>query len=93
MWVIPTLRYEYIEVKNVSTSPLNLEGFRIGGGVEFTFPSIVLAGGKTAVVVADVTGFRAGYGQNILIAGQYTNRLNNAGENISRWRGRLGYRC
>lgn len=74
---------EYVEVKNISNVPLNVTGFHLSGAIDFVFPSLILAGGQYAVVVADIAAFQAKYGTNILIAGQFTGHLNNAGETLT----------
>ncbi len=81
--------FEYIEVKNISGAPLDITGFRIRGGVDFDFPSLVLAGGQQVVVVRDVAAFQSRYGTGPVIAGAYTNdNLANDGDNL-RLEGRL----
>ncbi len=79
--------FEYLELKNISAEPLNVTGFRLRGGIEFDFPSLMLTGGQSCVVVADVAGFQSRYGTGALIAGAYTNkptqnRLGNGGDHI-----------
>ncbi len=74
--------FEYLEFKNISAAPLNLNGFRLTNGVTFTFPNLILPADGTCVAVADVALFQSRYGTGPLIAGQYTNRLDNAGERL-----------
>jgi hypothetical protein len=74
--------FEYVEVKNVGTTPLNLNRFRIRGGIDFDFGNIVLTAGQSAVVVANTNAFVSRYGAGRLIAGVYTGQLDNAGEGI-----------
>jgi hypothetical protein len=77
--------FEFIELKNISGSPLNLNGFQLSGGVTFTFSSLNLSAGQSVVVVKDLAAFQSRYGTNnpnILIAGVYTNGLNNAGDHL-----------
>jgi len=81
--------FEYIEVKNISGSPLDVTGYRIRGGVDFDFPSLVLSAGQQVVVVRDVAAFQSRYGMSPVIAGAYTNdNLANEGDNL-RLEGRL----
>jgi len=81
--------FEYIEVKNISGSPLDVTGFRIRGGVDFDFPNLVLAASQQVVVVRDEAAFRSRYGMAPVIAGSYTNdNLANDGDNL-RLEGRL----
>jgi hypothetical protein len=81
-----TIRVEGVPPSNRSqdardTINLNLVSFT--NGIDFTFPSIDLAPGEYIVVVQDRNAFRARYGTATNIAGQYSGRLNNAGERIT----------
>ena len=78
---------EFIELQNVSDQPLELQGVRIRGGVDFTFPEMTLDPSEFTVVVQDVSAFAQRYGAGVNIAGQYGNgtdgqRLSNAGEQL-----------
>jgi len=73
---------EFIELKNIGTETINLNLVRFTNGIDFTFPSIELAAGEHVVVVQDRNIFEARYGTNVNIAGQYSGKLNNAGERI-----------
>ncbi|MBN2316949.1 MAG: lamin tail domain-containing protein, partial [Sedimentisphaerales bacterium] len=73
---------EFIELTNIGTETINLNLVRFTNGIDFTFPSLDLAPGEYIVVVQDREIFEARYGTEIPIAGQYTGRLNNAGERI-----------
>lgn len=74
---------EFIELTNIGTETINLNLVRFTNGIDFTFPSLDLAPGEYVVVVQDREVFEAFYGRDVLIAGQYTGRLNNAGERIT----------
>ncbi len=75
--------FEYIELKNVGPSALNLSGYSISGGVDFTFPSIVLAQGARVLVVKNQAAFTSRYGTSgLTIAGQYTGNLDNEGNRL-----------
>jgi hypothetical protein len=73
---------EYIEVQNTGNETINLNLVRFTNGVDFTFASVELAGDEYAVVVQDRGAFEARYGTGLNVAGQYSGRLNNAGERI-----------
>jgi hypothetical protein len=73
---------EFIELKNIGTEKINLNLVSFINGIEFTFPNVELTAGEYIVVVQDRNAFEARYGININIAGQYSGRLNNAGETI-----------
>jgi hypothetical protein len=79
--------FEYVEVKNIGGTPLNLNRFSISGGIDFAFPNQNLAAGAYAVIVANSNAFRARYGNTIPVLGSYntagdTNRLDNGGERL-----------
>jgi hypothetical protein len=75
--------FEYIEVKNVGTAPLDLNRFRLRGGVDFVFGNHVLAAGASAVVVVNSNSFVSRYGTGPRIVGVYAgDNLNNAGERL-----------
>jgi hypothetical protein len=73
---------EFIELQNIGAETINLNLVSFTNGIDFTFPSIELAAGQYVVVVQDRSTFETRYGKNINIAGQYTGRLDNAGERI-----------
>jgi hypothetical protein len=73
---------EYIELKNIGAETINLNLTKFTNGIDFTFPNLELAPGEYLVVVQDRNTFEARYGQGINIAGEYSGRLNNAGERI-----------
>jgi hypothetical protein len=74
---------EFIELQNIGAETINLNLVSFTNGIDFTFPSIELAAGEYTIVVQDRNVFEARYGRNINIAGQYTGRLDNAGERIT----------
>jgi len=74
---------EFIELKNTGAETINLNLVSFTNGIDFTFPSIDLAPGEYTVVVQDRNAFEARYGSTINIAGQYSGRLDNAGERIA----------
>ena len=74
---------EFIELKNVGARTINLNLVSFTNGIDFTFPSINLSAGEYIVVVQDRGAFKARYGTAINIAGQYSGRLDNAGERIA----------
>ena len=75
--------FEFIEVKNIHTQPVNLAGYQFTQGVEFVFPSLVLQPGQSAVVVNDVDAFHFRYGHGVTVAGEFDDgQLNNAGERL-----------
>jgi hypothetical protein len=73
---------EYIELTNIGVATIDLNLVKFTRGVDFTFPSVDLAPGAHVLVVADMAAFGARYGVGLPVAGQYSGRLNNAGERI-----------
>ena len=73
---------EYIELKNIGPSTLNLNLVRFTEGIDFTFPDMELATDECVVVVRDQVAFEVKYGTSVNIAGQYTGSLANNGERI-----------
>ena len=82
MYNPPDANEEFIELQNIGTETINLNLVSFTNGIDFTFPGIELTAGEYVVVVRDRSVFEAKYGRNINIAGQYTGRLDNAGERI-----------
>jgi hypothetical protein len=73
---------EYIELKNIGASTINLNLARFTKGVDFTFGPNTLAAGQYILVVKDINAFTTKYGTGRPIAGQYDGSLDNAGEKI-----------
>jgi hypothetical protein len=72
--------YEFLEFKNIGPVMLDLTGVAITNGVGFVFPAMMLAPGEEVLVVANIAAFQSRYGMALNIAGEYTGKLNNAGE-------------
>jgi hypothetical protein len=73
---------EYIELKNIGGSAINLNLVSFTNGIGFTFGDVELAAGGHILVVKDQNAFEARYGTGKPIAGQYTGSLANDGERI-----------
>ena len=73
---------DYVELANVGDKVLDVNGVRLGKGVDFTFPAMTLQPGAYTVVVADLSAFRSAYGADPKVAGQYGGDLSDAGEEI-----------
>ena len=78
-----TDNFEYVEVKNIGATPLNLNRFRIRGGIDFVFGNQVLAAGASGVIVSHSNAFVARYGTGPRILGVYQGNLNNGGERVA----------
>jgi len=80
--------YEYVELKNIGSTTLDLAGVRITSGVDYAFsdadPNRYLVPGAHIVVAANQTKFRSRYGSApVLAAGVYSGKLSDSGEGIT----------
>jgi len=76
--------FEFIELKNISASPVDLAGVRFTRGVDFAFPAgATLPADSFAVIAGNANAFRARYGANLAVLGQFApGRLDNSGEEV-----------
>ncbi len=78
--------FEYIELQNVSAEALDLRGVKFVEGIEFDFTESAvteLGPGEVVVLVEDIQGFDSRYDlARILVAGEYSGALSDAGERI-----------
>ncbi len=71
--------FEFIELQNVGSETIELDGFRLAGGIDFAFPARALAPGEVLVVVRDLSAFASRYGdRGIRVEGRYRGRLDNS---------------
>ncbi|RPJ21061.1 MAG: lamin tail domain-containing protein, partial [Planctomycetaceae bacterium] len=79
-------QYEFIELKNIGTASLKLDGVRLTGGISYTFETglnRMLAAGACIVIARNPSAFSSRYGTAVNLApGAYTASLDNAGETI-----------
>ncbi len=73
---------EFVEVRNIGASTINLAWVKFTEGIDFTFPDLSLGAGQYAVVVRNQAVFEALHGTGITIAGQFSGALDNGGEEI-----------
>ena len=73
---------EYIELFNRGKGAVNLSGWRLTDGVDFTLPQVILGAGRYLVVAADVNVFIAKYAGVSNVVGGWDGRLSNSGEAI-----------
>ena len=79
---------EYISLINPNTFAVDVSGWKLSGGVDFTFqPGVVIPAGGTLYVSPDVNAFRArttgpSGGQSLFVQGGYAGHLSNFGETI-----------
>ncbi|MFO0578244.1 MAG: lamin tail domain-containing protein [Polyangia bacterium] len=79
------LHEEFIELVNTGSAPLDLSAVSFTQGIRFRFADSTvksLAPGERVVLVENLDDFRARYGAQIAVAGQYQDRLSNGGERI-----------
>ncbi len=80
-------QFEYLRVQNLSDSAIDLHGVRFTNGIGFDFASSAvrsLPARGIVLIASDSDAFRARFGGDFddLLAGQYSGRLNNGGENL-----------
>jgi len=73
---------DYIELKNIGDTALELSGVRLSDAIDFTFGRMTLEPEQYIVVVKNLTAFQSTYGTGISIAGEYSGNLSNGGEKI-----------
>ncbi len=88
--------FEFIEFLNTASQPIDLFGIQIKNAIDFTFDDNTLGAanrylppGQRVLVVKNKNAFLSRYGPNLLIAGPYDGKLDNAGETL-RVQGPLG---
>lgn len=73
---------EFIELLNIGDEPINPNMVKFTKGVNYTFGDVILQPGQYTVIIEDQTAFLNRYGGGLSITGQYTGKLDNAGERI-----------
>ena len=75
---------EFLELKNIGSVPLPIEGVRFTDGISFVVPqNVTLAPGALALVVRNRAAFEARYGVGLAIVGEFApDSLSNDGERI-----------
>ena len=74
---------EFVELYNQNTVNIDLSGWRISGGIDFTFPKgTVINGGGYLVVASDPDAIEAN-AQISGVLGPFTGKLSNGGELLS----------
>jgi hypothetical protein len=73
---------EFVELKNIGASTINLNLVKFTEGIHFTFPDTELDPDECIVVVRDQGAFEAKYGTGVNTAGHYIGSLANNGERI-----------
>lgn len=73
--------YEYLELRNTGTVPLNLEGVKFSQGIDFTFDRRTLEPESSIVLARNAGAFAERY-PGVEMAGTYRGALDNAGERL-----------
>jgi|GEM_PF-1194731 len=80
---VVTADFEFIELLNTGSDPLDLGGARFTKGVDFTFPAgASLAPGARLLVAANPPAFQLRHGTDAAVVGPYLGSLDNAGEDL-----------
>jgi hypothetical protein len=75
--------FEYVQLLNISTNTLDLEGLAFTTGITYTFGAgVTLAPSERILVVKDTNAFSLRYGAVGQVAGAYSGNLDNAGEHV-----------
>lgn len=75
--------YEYVELRNTGSAPLDISGVTFDRGISFTFPpGSVLSPGQRILLVKNPEAFASRYGAGLPVAGTYEGSLSNEGERI-----------
>lgn len=76
-------QYEFLELKNIGASELDVGGVRFTNGISYTFPlGTRVSPGDFMVLVANPEAFAERY-PGVVISGVYTNGLSNGGEPVA----------
>ena len=82
-----TSNMEFIELKNVGTEPVDLTAMRFSRGLLFDFADdssiLALQPGEVVVLVNDLDAFRARYGENSRVAGEFGGSLSDRSERLT----------
>ncbi len=74
--------FEFVELRNVGDTTINLEGVSIAQAIDYTFSSVDLDPGEYIVVAKNLAAFTARYGTLNNVTGPFTSSLSNGGEQI-----------
>ncbi len=73
---------EFFELYNRGVAPVNLDGWQVDRGVDFTFPNVDIQPGAYLVVAANVPAFQAKYPGVTNVVGGWTGKLSDSSETI-----------
>ena len=76
--------FEWLELENIGNEAIDLEGFELASGIEFTFGPLTIQPGEFVVIVEDLAAFSSRYDTSeIDVAGVYARKLDNSGDRIT----------
>ena len=73
---------EYIEIHNIGSGPVPLQGWQITSGIGYEFPAINILPGEYLVVAADPQIFSDTWDQEVNVIGPWSGQLSDRGERI-----------
>ena len=79
----PTLEssdFEYIELMNIGSSPVNLVNAEFTDGVFLTLPDVAISPQERVLVVNNLAAFQMRYGLSHTVVGEFEGSLKNSGE-------------
>lgn len=74
--------YEFIELKNIGVTSLNLDGCTFTHGLTYTFGALTLSPGARVILAKNLTAFESRYGTGLPVVGPFVGSLDNAGERL-----------
>ncbi|MBK7427741.1 MAG: lamin tail domain-containing protein [Saprospiraceae bacterium] len=75
---------EYIELQNVGSQPIQLQGWTFAQGINFTFADFTLGVGEYVVIAVKLSAFQSVFGNSATVFQmEMSSALNNGGEPIS----------
>ena len=74
--------FEFIELQNLGSTTINLNGVKFIAGITYTFPSQTLTAGSRIVIAKNVATFNARYGTGTNVSGVFGGQLSNGGEEL-----------
>ena len=75
-------QFEFMELLNIGTNPVDLTSATFDTGITYTFPTATIQPGDRIILVRNSAAFSARYGAGVTIFGTYAGGLSNSGERI-----------
>jgi hypothetical protein len=74
--------YEFVELRNIGATPLDLTGCNFTDGLSYTFGNVILQAGERVILAKNPTAFASRYGTQLNVLGPFEGTLDNAGDRI-----------